>query len=59
MIKDGGDEAPILHNLSYEPSERFDVSAEHPKTLAAIAMGKAAVKRVEKPLTKGWLTYED
>jgi hypothetical protein len=59
MIKVGGNEAPFLPKLSYEPRERFAVSAEHSKILDVIAKRKAAVKRVENPRTKGWLTYED
>ena len=59
MIRVGGNAPPLLHKISYEPRERFDVSAEHSKILDVIAKRKAAVKRVENPRTKGWLTYED
>jgi len=44
MIKVGGNEAPILHKLSYEPRERFDVSAEHSKILAVIAKAEGSAK---------------
>ena len=49
-------EAPILHNLSYDPSEHFDLYGEHPKVLAEIAKAMvkhiATIKLVKNPLTK-------
>ncbi len=47
---------PLLYHLGHDPSERFDVSAEHPDTLKEIAetvaKHKASVKPVENQLTK-------
>jgi len=51
-IKVGKNEAPILHKLSYEPRERFDVSAEHSKILAVITKAEGR----GKPPSSWWRT---
>ena len=47
---------PLLYHLGHDPSERFDVAADHPDVLKEIAVAvtkhKASIKPVENQLTK-------